>query len=175
MIIRNLETFVDSKSLVNEVSVGSTKVVGGHTAHHIHIQTQGTYVIDRWWLRAAYEPWTDMAAKLTLSSPVAFKTSLLPKSSSLSPLSCTLSCPKTNVVGVKVQAKLGKMKSPASPFLKVYILLCDYFIYLSFWCNEWGWDDNVKHVALVLLGGGDDEIKKGGKKKFITRDEEPQQ
>lgn len=31
-------------------------------------------------------------------------------------------------------------------------------------------------MALVLLGGdGNEEVKKGGKRKFITRDEEPQQ
>ncbi len=71
-----------------------------------------------------------MATKVTLSSPLPFKTSLLPKSLSLSPVLSSLRSPKTNVAGVKVHAKLG---------------------------------------------GGDEEIKKGGKRKFITRDEEPQQ
>ncbi|XP_061344151.1 uncharacterized protein LOC133290104 [Gastrolobium bilobum] len=71
-----------------------------------------------------------MAAKVTLSSSLAFKTSFLPKSPSLSPVLHSLTSPKTNVLGVKVHAKLG---------------------------------------------GGDEEAKQGGKKKFITRDEEPQQ
>lgn len=30
-------------------------------------------------------------------------------------------------------------------------------------------------LILVLLGGGEGEIKKEGKKKFITREQEPQQ
>ncbi|KAJ7964695.1 Acyl carrier protein [Quillaja saponaria] len=70
-----------------------------------------------------------MAAKVTLSSSLSTKTSLLPKPSSLSPSSCTFSSPKTRV-HFKIHAKLS---------------------------------------------GGDGEIKKGGKKKFITREEEPQQ
>jgi len=45
-----------------------------------------------------------MAAKLTLSSPISFKTSFLPKSLPLSLVSCS---PRTNVIGVKVHAKLG--------------------------------------------------------------------
>ncbi|TKY57523.1 hypothetical protein E2542_SST21974 [Spatholobus suberectus] len=69
----------------------------------------------------------NMAAKLTLSSPLSFKTSFLPKSPPFSPGLCS---PRANVVGVKVHANLG---------------------------------------------GGDEQAKKGGKKKFITRDEEPQQ
>ncbi|BAT80483.1 uncharacterized protein LOC124835192 isoform X1 [Vigna umbellata] len=70
---------------------------------------------------------TNMAAKLTLSSPLSFKTSFLPKSL---PDSLVLCSPRTNVTGVKVHAKLG---------------------------------------------GGDEDVKKGDKKKFITREEEPQQ
>ncbi|RDX61440.1 hypothetical protein CR513_60331 [Mucuna pruriens] len=46
-----------------------------------------------------------MAAKLTLSSPLSFKTSFLPKSPPLSPVLCS---PRTiNVTGVKVHAQLG--------------------------------------------------------------------
>ncbi|XP_014502640.1 uncharacterized protein LOC106763004 isoform X1 [Vigna radiata var. radiata] len=71
--------------------------------------------------------YTNMAAKLTLSSPLSFKTSFLPKSL---PDSLVLCSPRTNVTGVKVHAKLG---------------------------------------------GGDEDVKKEGKKKFITREEEPQQ
>nr|AFK39953.1 unknown [Lotus japonicus] len=72
-----------------------------------------------------------MATRVTLSSPLAFKTSLLPKSPSLSPVSFSLGSPKTNaVVGVRVHVKIG---------------------------------------------GSDEDTKKGEKKKFITRDEEPQQ
>lgn len=33
------------------------------------------------------------------------------------------------------------------------------------------WEDKI----LVLLGGGEGEINKGEKKKFITREEEPEQ
>ncbi|XP_027331981.1 uncharacterized protein LOC113847216 isoform X2 [Abrus precatorius] len=69
-----------------------------------------------------------MATKLTLSSPLPFKTSFLPKSPLLSPPSYS---PTANVLAVKVHAKLG--------------------------------------------GGDDEQVKKGGKRKFITRDEEPQQ
>lgn len=55
-----------------------------------------------------------MATKVTLSSPLAFKTSFLPKSPSLSPVLKSLSYPKTNVAGVKVHAKLGNMQSLTS-------------------------------------------------------------
>ncbi|KAF7833128.1 uncharacterized protein G2W53_015461 [Senna tora] len=77
-----------------------------------------------------------MAAKLTLSSSLPFKTPFLPNRSSsslsLSPLSDSFALSKPNkpLLRFKFHAKLG---------------------------------------------GEDGEIKKGGKKKFITRDEEPQQ
>lgn len=34
---------------------------------------------------------------------------------------------------------------------------------------------NLMEFSLMVLGGGDGEIKQGGKKKFITREEEPEQ
>ncbi|KAK7258319.1 hypothetical protein RIF29_23892 [Crotalaria pallida] len=75
-----------------------------------------------------------MATKVTLSSPLAFKTSFLPKS--LSPVLNCLSSPTRNA------------NAAAAASLKIH----------------------------AKLGGGDEENKKGaGKKKFITRDEEPQQ
>ncbi|XP_027331980.1 uncharacterized protein LOC113847216 isoform X1 [Abrus precatorius] len=98
-----------------------------------------------------------MATKLTLSSPLPFKTSFLPKSPLLSPPSYS---PTANVLAVKVHAKLGN--SP--PFLSVLSHPVSHSVEL----NESLYD--------TLLGGGDDEqVKKGGKRKFITRDEEPQQ
>lgn len=106
-----------------------------------------------------------MAAKLTLSSPLSFKTSFLPKSL---PDSLVLCSPRTNVTGVKVHAKLGNNQ------VIVIIIIIILFPILVKWI-KWGWDDKLGNVALILLGGGDEDVKKEGKKKFITREEEPQQ
>ncbi|KZV31356.1 hypothetical protein F511_05460 [Dorcoceras hygrometricum] len=53
--------------------------------------------------------------------------------------------------------------------LSIYSFLIenDLISYIRFYRNE-------KFISL-LIGGGDGETKKGGKKKFITKDEEPEQ
>lgn len=54
----------------------------------------------------------------------------------------------------------------------MFLLLLGFFTNV---CPKWGWDDNLRRFLLMLLGGGDGEIKKEGKKKFITREQEPEQ
>ncbi|PSR96467.1 Protein CROWDED NUCLEI like [Actinidia chinensis var. chinensis] len=43
-----------------------------------------------------------------------------------------------------------------------------YSFYIAFWFGRWV-------LFCCCLGGGEGEAKPGGKKKFITRDEEPEQ
>lgn len=60
-----------------------------------------------------------------------------------------------------------------------HIQFCWFVSFFAFCFCVLGQNDaemsNFMEMGLVVLGGGDGEIKQGGKKKFITREEEPEQ
>lgn len=126
-----------------------------------------------WWSESEQREHTiprkkKMAAKVALSSSFSSKFPLPPKPSLPSHFPCTYILPKTRVHHLRIHANLGKR------FLCIQMYFPKFYL-CSFLANlGWKmitWEDKI----LVLLGGGEGEIKKGGKKKFITREEEPEQ
>ena len=162
--------------MLDKVSIQNTKY---QCLYYIHYPKPYAYM---WWSRndgqrdqTVKKNREKMAAEVALSSCFCTRLPLPSKSSSPSSLTHTPTSPKKRAHHFSIHAKLGKS---LELFIPPYSILLVSFLFAFCFCvlgqNE-AEMSNFMEMGLVVLGGGDGEIKQGGKKKFITREEEPEQ